>query len=257
MRSSSPLLSYQQVLETRQCALAEREVMTLLHQLLNEISKLHAAGQIHGNLSLDSLWRDVEGELYMHPAAYFRDGWTARDDVRSIAQIAVSLLTNQPFHPTWQDHLTTPIRKPLTQVLDACVNFTAEIPIRDASDLLQALHRIHSLHLTPLPDIIHPTPPAPATWNQLVQLPGRLLQFIGAIGRLILKLILLAGLVGAAGWMAYEHFIDLLTNQPRSIPASQPSATPSVTPSVIPPAANPSSDPSPSPNPSPRSIPLP
>ncbi len=254
MRSSSPLLSYQQVLDTRQCALAEREVMALLHQLLVEIAKLHAAGQIHGNLSLENLWRDVEGELYMYPAAQFRDGWTARDDVRSIAQIAISLLTNHPFHPDWQEtHDSPPLRKPLIQVLAAAVNFTAEIPLRDASDLLQALHRIHSLQLALVPEAPPPPPPAPSTWRKLLQLPGRLLQFIGAIGRLILKLVLLAGLLGTAGWMAYEHFIDLLSNQPRSIPVSKPSVTPSVTPS----AANPSSAPSPSPNNPPLSIPLP
>jgi hypothetical protein len=227
--------------------------MTLLHPLLNEISKLHAAGQIHGNLNLEHLWRDVEGELYMYPAAQFRDGWTARDDIRSIAQFSISLLTNQPFHPNWQNHTHPSIRKSLIQVLDASLNFSADMPIRDARDLLEALDRIQSLHIATMPDIAQTLAPSPSTWNQLIQLPGRLLQFIGAIGRLILKLILFTGLVGTASWLAYEHFIDLLSDQPRSIPISTPSVTPSVTPS----ATNPSFTPSPSPNHPPLNIPLP
>jgi hypothetical protein len=234
MRSSSPLLSYQQVLETRQCALSEREVTLLLTQLLTEIAKLHVVGKIHGYLNLDQLWRDVEGDLYMHPAAQYRVGWTPRDDVRSIAQLAISLLTNQPFHPDWQRR--NPIRKPLAQVLAATLNFTTEIPIRDASDFLQALHRIHGPQTVEIPErdslMRQPTPVWIQLWIQLLQFPGVALQFMGALGRLLLKLILGAGLLGAAGWMAYEHFLDLLPDNPRSIPANKP--TPTATSTAVP-----------------------
>ncbi len=239
MRSSSPLLSYQQVLETRQCALSEREVTILLTQLLTEISKLHVSGKIHGNLSLDQLWRDVGGELYMHPAAQYREGWTPRDDVRSIAQLAISLLTNQPFQNDWQRHSPL-IRKPLVEVLAAALNFTAEIPIRDASDLLQALYRIHCPQAIAIPQAVpmnrQPSPVWIQLWIQLLQWPGVALQFMGALGRLMLKLILGVGLLGVAGWMAYEHFLDLLPDQPRSIPANQPTpTTPPTAPSTAPP----------------------
>ncbi len=235
MRSSSPLLSYQQVLETRQCALSEREVTLLLTQLLTEIAKLHVSGKIHGNLSLDQLWRDVQGELYMHPPAQYREGWTPRDDVRSIAQLAISLLTNQPFQLDWQSSSSL-IRNPLAQVLAAALNFTAEIPIRDASDLLQALYRIHCLQTVAIPEAVtiqrQPSPLWIQLWMQLLRWPRVALQFMGALGRLILKLILGVGLLGAAGWMAYEHFLDLLPDQPRSIPANRPTPTPTPTAAV-------------------------
>ena len=219
MRSSSPLLSYQQVLDTRQCPLSEREVTVLLVQLLNEISRLHTKGYIHGNLSLDHLWRDVEGELYMHPAAEFRLGWTARDDVRSLAQITICLLTNQPFQSDWQAYAT--IRKPLAQVLAASLNFTAECPIRDATDLLQALHRINSPQpLSPIPA----APPRRSHW----------LNTLGMVAKSVcvwtLKLSLGALVLGTAGWLAYEHFRDFLPDPPRRVIETTPQESPTLEP---------------------------
>ena len=212
MRSPSPLLSYQQILDTRQCALSEQEVIVLITQLLTEISKLHAAGQIHGNLSLDHLWRDVEGELYMHPAEQVRPGWTPRDDVRSIARIALALLTNQPVQSDWQSHPN--IRKPLSQLLAAALNFTAECPIRDASDLLQALYRINCPHIIPIPQVLAPQPKLDS-WLTLL---GRTLCVVGTLS---LKLLLGAGLVGSAGWLAYEHFSEFLPDPPKTVTETQ------------------------------------
>ena len=204
MRSSSTLLSYQQVLDTRQCPLSEREVTVLLTQLLTELSRLHGKGHIHGNLSLEHLWRDVEGELYMHPAAEFRLGWTARDDVRSIAQMTIRLLTNQPFHTDWQGYAT--IRKPLAQLLASAINFSADCPIRDAADLLQALQRINGPQ--PLP-AVSAAPPCPS--NR----PHSLGLMVKTVCIWTLKLSLGGLLLGTAGWMAYEHFRDFLPDAPR------------------------------------------
>ncbi len=223
MRSSSPLLSYQQVLDTRQCPLSEREVTVLLAQLLNEISRLHGKGHIHGNLSLDNLWRDVEGELYMHPAAEFRLGWTARDDVRSIAQMTICLLTNQPFHADWQAYAT--IRKPLAQMLAASLNFTADYPIREAADLLQALHRINSPQ--PLPPI-SAAPPRRSHW---LKVPGMIAKSVCVW---TLKLSLGALVLGTAGWLAYEHFRDFLPDPPRRVIEPSPQESPALKPTRSP-----------------------
>ena len=215
MRSSSPLLSYQQVLDTRQCPLSEREVMVLLTQLLTELSRLHSKGYIHGNLSLEYLWRDVEGELYMHPAAEFRLGWTARNDVRSIAQMTICLLTNQPFHTDWQAYAA--IRKPLAQLLASSLNFSVDCPIRDATDLLQALQRISGPQ--PLPAIAV-APPRQLHWLHRLGLTLR----TACIWTLKLSL---SGLVlGAAGWMAYEHFRDFLPDAPRRPIEAKPQESP-------------------------------
>ena len=219
MRSSSPLLSYQQVLDTRQCPLSEREVMVLLAQLLNEISRLHTKGHIHGNLSLDHLWRDVEGELYMHPAAEFRLGWTARDDVRSIAQMTICLLTNKPFHTDWQAYAT--IRKPLAQVLAASLNFTADDPIREATDLLQALHRINS------PQPLSLIPAAPLRRSHWLEIPGMVAKSVCVW---TLKLSLGALVLGTAGWLAYEHFRDFLPDPPRRVIETTPQESPALEP---------------------------
>ena len=219
MRSSSPLLSYQQVLDTRQCPLSEREVTVLLTQLLTEISRLHAKGHIHGNLSLEHLWRDVEGELYMHPAAEFRLGWTARDDVRSIAQMAIRLLTNQPFHTDWQGYAT--IRKPLAQVLAASLNFTAECPIRDATDLLQSLQRINCPQ--PLPPV-SAAPPRRSHWFHSSGL------MIKTVCIWTLKLSLGGLVLGTAAWMAYEHFRDFLPDPPRKPIEATPQGSPTLEP---------------------------
>ena len=215
MRSSSPLLSYQQVLDTRQCPLSEREVMVLLTQLLTEISRLHIKGYIHGNLSLDHLWRDVEGELYMHPAAEFRLGWTARDDVRSIAQMTICLLTNQPFHTDWQAYAT--VRKPLAQVLAASLNFTADCPIRDAADFLKALHRINS------PQPLPAASAAPSGRSHWLQIPGMIVKSVCVW---TLKISLGALVLGTAGWMAYEHFRDFLPDPPRRPIEATPQESP-------------------------------
>ena len=204
MRLSSTLLSYQQVLDTRQCPLSEREVTVLLTQLLTELSRLHGKGHIHGNLSLEHLWRDVEGELYMHPAAEFRLGWTARDDVRSIAQMTIRLLTNQPFHTDWQSHGT--IRKPLAQLLASAINFSADCPIRDAADLLQALQRINGPQPIPTVSV---APPRPSHWLHSL---GTLVKTVSVW---TLKFSLGGLLLGTAGWMAYEHFRDFLPDAPR------------------------------------------
>ena len=204
MRSSSPLLSYQQVLDTRQCPLSEREVMVLLTQLLTELSRLHSKGHIHGNLSLEHLWRDVEGELYLHPAAEFRLGWTARDDVRSIAQMTIRLLTNQPFHTDWQGHAT--IRKPLAKLLASAINFSADCPIRDAADLLQALQRINGPQ--PIP-AVSAALPRPSHWLHGLGL------MVETASVWTLKFSLSGLLLGMAAWMAYEHFRDFLPDAPR------------------------------------------
>ena len=109
MRSSSVLMSYRQVLETRQRGLTELEVSTILHQLLVEISKYHIVGQTHGDLSLETLWRDVSGELYINPPLKSQglasaSPLTPRSEVATIAHIAIELLTAQPISPRWQQH---------------------------------------------------------------------------------------------------------------------------------------------------------
>ena len=223
MRSSSPLLSYQQVLDTRQCPLSEREVTVLLTQLLTEISRLHSKGHIHGNLSLEHLWRDVEGELYMHPAAEFRLGWTARDDVRSIAQMTICLLTNQPFHTDWQAHAT--IRKPLAQMLAASLNFTADCPIREATDFLQALQRINSSHRLPA------IPVASPRRSHWLNTPGMIAKSVCVW---TLKLSLSALVLGTAGWLAYEHFRDFLPDPPRRVIEPSPQESPTSEPARSP-----------------------
>ena len=226
MRSSSPLLSYQQVLTTRQCPLSEREVIALLLQLLTEVSKLHAIGQIHGNLSLEHLWRDVEGELYMHPAAQTRSGWTARDDVRSIAQVAIILLTNRVFHPDWQSY--SQIRAPLAKVLAAALNFTVEIPIRDAADLLNAIYLVHAPQSITIPEVIPTTTAAAQPWQtqvkkSIVQAKGLGLLWLRKIMTLISVLLLMS----LAVWMAYENFSTFLPDRPAVNLQISPSPTPS------------------------------
>lgn len=223
MRSSSPLLSYQQVLDTRQCPLSEQEVTVLLAHLLTEISRLHSKGYIHGNLSLDHLWRDVEGELYMHPAAEFRLGWTARDDVRSIAQMTIYLLTNQPFQADWQTHAT--IRKPLAQILEASLNFTADCPIREATDFLQALQRINSPQ--PLPPLSAASPRR-SHWLKVLG------QFVKGVCVWTLKLSLSALILATACWMAYEHFRDFLPDPPRKVIEPSPKESPTSEPTRSP-----------------------
>ena len=218
MRSSSPLLSYQQVLDTRQCPLSEREMIVLLTQLLTELSRIHRKGHIHGNLSLEHLWRDVEGELYIHPAAEFRLGWTARDDVRSIAQMTICLLTNQPFCTDWQCHAM--IRKPLAQLLASAITFSADCPIRDAADLLQALRRING----PQPiSVVYVAPPRPSHWLHSLGL------IVKAVCIWTLKFSISGLILGTAGWMAYEHFRDFLPDAPRTPIEASPQESPDPT----------------------------
>ncbi len=222
MRSSSPLMSYRQVLETRQRGLTELEVSALLHQLLAELAKSHAISQTHGDLSLDSLWRDVAGDLYMNPPLGIVTHSSPREDVAAIANVAIELLTNQAPKAHWQKYCS--IHPALAEILEqARSDFSLNAP-QNASQLLQVLYSYHQ-----------PRTPEPAPEPK----PGfTAMAFIAGAGqwvRRILHSVLILGVLTVAGWSAYEHFSTLIfekisapTDRPTDRP-SQPSASPSPT----------------------------
>jgi serine/threonine protein kinase len=197
MRSSSPLMSYRQVLETRQRGLTEAEVSALLHQLLVELAKSHAIGQTHGDLSLDSLWRDISGDLYMNPPLGMATQSSPRGDVMAIANVAIELLTNHPPHSSWQTHCS--IHPALAEILEqARSDFSWNAP-QNASQLLQVLYAYN-----------HPQPPSPSPEPK----PGfNLIPFIAGTGKWVRRIcqsVLLLGVLMVAGWAAYEHFSTLI-----------------------------------------------
>jgi serine/threonine protein kinase len=211
MRSSSPLMSYRQVLETRQRGLTEAEVSALLHQLLVEIAKSHAIGQTHGDLSLESLWRDISGDLYMNPPLGIATQSSPRGDVMAIANVAIELLTNHPPSPHWQTHCS--IHPALAEILEqARSDFSWNAP-QNASQLLQVLYA----HLHPQ------TPqasPEPKTKFNLFAMP--LLVGTGKWIRRLFQSVLFLGVLTVAGWSAYEHFSTLIFEK-LSTPADRPS----------------------------------
>ncbi len=232
MRSSSPLMSYRQVLETRQRGLTELEVSALLNQLLVELAKSHAIGQTHGDLSLDSLWRDVSGDLYMNPPLGIATQKSPREDVVAIANVAIELLTNHPPTYQWQKHCS--IQPALAEILEqARSDFSWNAP-QNASQLLQALYA-HQ----------HPTPTEPAPEPK----PGFLaLPFVLGLGQWFQRILqgsLFLGVLSVAGWFAYEHFSTLIFEKlpkppdPTPLPdRPQPTASPPQKPNstiVIPP----------------------
>ncbi len=212
MRSSSPLISYRQVLETRERGLTELEVSALLNQLLVEIAKSHAIGQTHGDLSLESLWRDVAGDLYMNPPLGLAKEGSPRGDVAAIAAVAIELLTNQVPGPNWQTYCS--IHPVLAEVLEqARSDFSWNAP-QNASQFLQAIYAHHAQ--TPEPSFI-PKPdfnPLPS-----VQGAGK------AIQRMIQSALVL-GVLGVSGWLAYEHFSSLTFEK---LPLPPPSDSPGPT----------------------------
>jgi serine/threonine protein kinase len=223
MRSSSPLMSYRQVLETRQRGLTEAEVSALLHQLLVELAKSHAIGQTHGDLSLESLWRDISGDLYMNPPLGIATQSSPRGDVMAIANIAIELLTNQPPSNHWQTHCS--IHPALAEILEqARSDFSANAP-QNASQLLQVLYG-HLHPQTPSPS------PEPKTKFNPFAIP--LIVGTGKWIRRIFQSVLLLGVLIVAGWSAYEHFSTLIFEK-NSNPADRPSpASPEPSPSQPP-----------------------
>jgi hypothetical protein len=230
MRSSSPLMSYRQVLETRQRGLTELEVSALLHQLLVELAKSHAIGQTHGDLSLESLWRDVSGDLYMNPplgiTTQSSPKSSPRTDVMAIANLAIELLTNHPPTSHWQQHCS--IHPALAEILEqARSDFSTNAP-QNASQLLQALYAYNHPQ-TPEP------PPEPKTrFNTMSLVTGT-----GKWVRRILQSVLLLGVLMVAGWSAYQHFSALVfeklspADRSRQSPASpESSVSPSPQPSA-------------------------
>jgi serine/threonine protein kinase len=222
MRSSSPLMSYRQVLETRQRGLTELEVSALLNQLLVELAKSHAIGLTHGDLSLESLWRDVRGDLYMNPPSGISLQSTPRSDVAAIATVAIELLTNQPPSPHWQKHCS--INPDLAEVLEqARSDFSLNAP-QDASQLLQAIYAVE-----------HPQPPElPVPEGRKGCNPMPLVRGAGTFFQKIIKGILVLGILSGAGWYAYEHFSTLMFEKfpiPRPTESPSPSDSPSPKPS--------------------------
>jgi serine/threonine protein kinase len=209
MRSSSPLISYRQVLETRQRGLTELEVRTLLNQLLVEIAKYHAIGQTHGDLSLESLWRDVVGDLYMNPPLGLAKEASPRGDVAAIARVAIELLTNQVPSPHWQRQCS--IQPALAEVLEqAHSNFSRDAP-QNASEFLQAIQ--------------HPQMPEPSTIpkNKPGFNPMSLVQGAGKWFQRIIQSVLVLGVLSVAGGLAYEHFSTLIFEK---LPVSRPNDNP-------------------------------
>lgn len=212
MRSSSPLMSYRQVLETRQRGLTELEVSALLHQLLAELAKSHAIGQTHGDLSLDSLWRDVAGDLYMNPPLGISPQSSPRADVVAIANVAIELLTNQTPNAHWQQHCL--IHPALAEILEqARSDFSWNAP-QNASQLLQVLYAYNQPQMTE---------PAPEPQTGFSAMP-----FIAGAGQWVQRLVqslLLLGILTVAAWSAYEHFSTLIFEK-ISAPVDRPSQTP-------------------------------
>ncbi len=212
MRSSSPLMSYRQVLETRQRGLTELEVSALLHQLLAELAKSHAISQTHGDLSLDSLWRDVAGDLYMNPPLGIATQSSPREDVVAIAKVAIELLTNQAPNAHWQKHCS--IHPALAEILEqARSDFSWNAP-QNASQFLQALYAYN-----------HPQTPEPAPEPKAGFSVMPLMTGAGKWVKRIVQSVLLLGVLTVAGWSAYEHFSTLIFEK-LSVPADRPSQPP-------------------------------
>ncbi len=197
MRSSSPLISYRQILETRQRGLTELEISALLHQLLAELAKSHAIGQAHGDLSLDSLWRDVSGDLYMNPPLGMATQSSPRGDVAAIANVAIELLTNRPPTFQWQKHCS--IHPAFAEILEqARSDFSWNAP-QNASQLLQLLYAYN-----------HPQPPEPSPEPKTGFNAMPLVLGAGRWIRRIFQSVLMLGILSVAAWFAYEHFSTLI-----------------------------------------------
>lgn len=241
MRSSSPLMSYRQVLETRQRGLTELEVSALIHQLLVELAKSHAIGQTHGDLSLDSLWRDISGDLYMNPPLGMATQSSPRGDVAAIANVAIELLTNHPPQSHWQKHCS--IQPALAEILEqARSDFSWNAP-QNASQLLQLFYAQQHPQ-TPEPS------PEPTTGFNALSLAIGAGKWVQSLLQRIFQSLLLLGVLSVAGWLAYEHFSTLIfeklsipTRSPT--PKQSPSQSPSEPPASPKPASSPASPASP------------
>ena len=225
-------MSYRQVLETRQRGLTELEVSAILHQLLVEISKYHAVGQTHGDLSLDTLWRDVLGELYMNPpinpllkSGEFRSAnplpVTPRSEVATIAQIAIELLTAQPISPHWQRHCA--LDSGFAAILhQAWSDRSANAP-QNADQFLKAFYCL-KYSAIPVAPIVPKQTLRDKLGNGTIELLNECRQFAQTFIKTVSILLVLMFL----GWLAYNHISTLIENRPKPdfIPTPTPQPTP-------------------------------
>ena len=218
-------MSYRQVLETRQRGLTELEVSAILHQLLVEISKYHAVGQTHGDLSLDRLWRDVSGELYINPPLKSHrlvsaSPLTPRSEVSAIAHIAIELLTAQPISSHWQQHCA--LDPAFAAMLHQAWSDGSTNAPQNADQLLKALCYLKSPAMP-----VAPIAPKQMLGHQLTHKAIALLncrqfaqKFIKNVSTLLILMLL--------GWLAYNHISTLIENRPQPDFTSSPSPEPTI-----------------------------
>ena len=237
-------MSYRQVLETRQRGLTELEVSAILHQLLVEISKYHAVGQTHGDLSLDTLWRDVSGELYINPplkSGEFRSPnplpITPRSEVATIAHIAIELLTAQPISPHWQQHCA--LDPNFAAILHQAWSDRSSNAPQTADQLLNAFYCLKSPAVP-----VAPIAPKQTLRHKLGNGAIVLLNDCKQFAQTFIKTVSILLILMLLGWLAYNHISTLVENR------TKPDFTPTPVPKpiddpksprkiVIPPATNP------------------
>lgn len=234
-------MSYRQVLETRQRGLSELEVIALLNQLLVELARSHTVGQAHGDLSLDSLWRDLAGDLYMNPplgAAATQA--SPRTDVAAIATVAIELLTAQPHTPDWQQYCS--INPALAEVLEQARSGLSFHAPQDAAQFLQALYWVqhpnpsHFPHAAPSHQSTHQIlavqdakPNSAQNFQSNLQGQIQEGQIQGCRNFLlgfVRKLLFLVAF-SAIGWFAYDHFNALIFEKISHPKTPEPTSSPS------------------------------
>jgi len=235
-------MSYRQVLETRQRGLTELEVSTILHQLLVEISKYHAIGETHGDLCLDTLWRDVEGELYMNPPLK-ADGSrsvrsqfaTSRSDVAAIACVAIELLTAQPISPHWRQ--SCGLNSAFANILHQAWSDRSSNAPQNADQLLKALYYLKHPAI-PVP----PIAPKQTLGHKAIAVLSDCRQF----AQTYVKTVSILVIVMLLGWRAYNHISTLIDNRPQPdfTPTPEPPPTESSDPKPLRKIVVPSSPPS-------------
>jgi serine/threonine protein kinase len=213
-------MSYRQVLETRERGLTELEVNALLNQLLVELAQSHAIGLSHGDLTLDSLWRDVAGELYMNPPLGLATYATPRSDVAAIATVAIELLTARPYSQGWQQFCS--INPGLGALLEQA---RSDHPTpQNASQFLQALYGIYN------PQSNHPSQESDSieASKRLNLMP--LFQGCRQWVLRVLQSLLIIVALSFAGWFAYDHFSALIFEKlPKSSPETPKPNSPTPT----------------------------